>query len=143
MGHAQVIDLTAENFTDEVLEAHQPTLVDFCAPWCGPCGTMSPMVVAVAEIFANYLKVGKVRVDGDPELAARYDVTNSPTLKLFSEGKVVKTWVGAQTEKAFGRELADELLRQHAKPILREFAQRLRVPQEVASRCRGQGPVLA
>ena len=125
MGHAKIVELRAENFANEVLNAHQPTLVDFWSPLCGPCRAMDPLVEAVAETFAGHLAVGKVDVDVNPDLAARYDVRCLPTLALFSEGTVVRTWVGTQPERRFARELADTIRHELAKPILRELAQGL------------------
>lgn len=123
MGHAKIVELTAENFTNEVLNAHQPTLVDFWSPLCAPCRAMDPLVEAVAETFAEHLAVGKVDVDLNPDLAVRYDVRCLPTLALFSEGTVVRTWVGTQPERRFAHELADAIRHELAKPILRELEQ--------------------
>jgi len=99
MAPGQVVELTAENFAEYVLVAHQPTLVDFWAPWCAPCRLMAPVVDTLAEVFAGRLTVGKVNVDRHPELAARYGVTSIPTLALFQEGQLTKTWVGVQLQR--------------------------------------------
>lgn len=114
MEQTQVMELTADNFDDTVLTAPQPVLVDFWAPWCGPCRLMTPVVDALAELFAGRLIVGKVNVDRHPALAASYGVASIPTLKLFVNGDVAKTWVGVHDQHGLVRELATELRSQAA-----------------------------
>lgn len=109
-----VVEFTAETFAADILDAQQPVLVDFWAPWCGPCRLMGPVVEALAEIFAGRLIVGKVNVDRHAQLAAHYDVRSIPTLKLFVNGDVAKTWVGVHDQNGLVRELATELRSQAA-----------------------------
>ena len=90
--------ITQENFEEEVLKAQQPVLVDFWAPWCGPCRTMSPTVDEVAEEAAD-IRVGKLNVQDYPDLARTYRVMSIPTLALFKEGKVVASTVGVQSKE--------------------------------------------
>ncbi len=78
--------LTKENFDKEVLESDIPVLVDFWATWCGPCRMVAPIVAQIAEEFEGRVKVGKVDVDEQPELARRYMVMNIPTLIVFKDG---------------------------------------------------------
>ena len=94
------LKLTQDNFEQEVLKADKPVLVDFWAPWCGPCRMVSPIVEEIAGEVAGRAKVGKVNVDEEPELAARYGVMSIPTLIVVKDGKVVSSTVGAQPKQA-------------------------------------------
>ena len=88
-----VINLTTENFEEEVLNAKEPVLVDFWATWCGPCQMVSPIVDEVAE-EADGFKVAKVNVDEQPELAQIFGIVNIPTLVVVSGGKIVNKHIG-------------------------------------------------
>ena len=90
-----VIEITKENFETEVLRSAQPVLLDFWAAWCGPCRMLSPIVDEVAEERSD-VKVGKVNVDEQPELAERFGVMSIPTLLVFEQGKLVRQAVGAR-----------------------------------------------
>jgi len=90
---AEVI-LTKENFEAEVLNSDIPVLVDFWASWCGPCMMLSPVISELAEEFEGKLKVGKVNVDEQNELAMQYRVASIQTLLLFENGQLTKTSVG-------------------------------------------------
>ena len=106
-----VLELTRENFKKEVLESAQPVLVDFWAPWCGPCLVMAPILEELAEEFEGRLKISKLNV-GLPEnqtLASRYQILSIPNMKLFKDGKVVKEFVGSQPKEIFKTELESEL----------------------------------
>lgn len=94
-----VITLTKENFEAEVVNSDKPVLVDFWASWCGPCRMLSPVVDEVAE-EVSAVKVGKINVDEQPELAAKFGVMTIPTLIFFKEGKIVETSVGVKPKKA-------------------------------------------
>ena len=88
------ITVTAANFAAEVENAATPVLLDFWASWCGPCRMVAPVVAEFAEKYAGQVKVGKVNVDDEPELAARFGVMSIPTIILFKDGQPVKTSVG-------------------------------------------------
>lgn len=90
-----VITLTKDNFATEVEQAQGPVLVDFWATWCGPCRMIGPVVEQIAEANAGKLKVGKVNVDEQQELAARFGVMSIPTLILFKGGQQVEQVIGA------------------------------------------------
>ena len=77
------INLTVQNFEDEVINASKPVLVDFWAPWCGPCRMLSPVISEIAEEYAGQMKVAKVNVDEVPEMASQFRVASIPTLIVF------------------------------------------------------------
>ena len=89
-----VVNLTMENFQREVLNSEKPVLVDFWASWCGPCRMVGPLVEQIATENAD-VKVGKVDIDAQPELAGAFRVMSIPTLMVFKDGKLAKTTVGA------------------------------------------------
>ena len=95
---AEVI-LTKENFETEVLKSDIPVLVDFWATWCGPCMMLSPVIAELAEELEGKVKVGKVNVDEQNELAMQYRVASIPTLLLFENGQLTKTSVGFMPKK--------------------------------------------
>ena len=91
---AMEITLTKTNFEAEVLKSDKPVLVDFWAPWCGPCRMLAPVLAEIAVEKGDKIKVGKVNVDENPELAAQYGISGIPAILLFKDGKVVATSVG-------------------------------------------------
>lgn len=92
---AHVVELTDDNFESEVLAATGPILVDFWAPWCGPCRAIAPMIDQLATENMGSAKVGKLNIDDSPRTAERFQVASIPTLLIFKSGEVVNQWVGA------------------------------------------------
>lgn len=88
------VELTSKNFKSEVLESKLPVLVDFWAAWCGPCKMLSPVIEGIAAEKDGVLKVGKVNVDEEGDLASEYGVSSIPMLGLFKDGSLVKQSVG-------------------------------------------------
>jgi thioredoxin 1 len=89
------ITLTNANFESEVVKSDLPVLVDFWAVWCGPCKMVAPAVAKIAEKYEGKIKVGKVNVDEEPELAEKFNISSIPTLGVFKDGKLVNQRIGA------------------------------------------------
>ncbi len=91
--------ITNENFEQEVLKADKPAIIDFWAPWCGPCRMMGPVIEKFAEEFDGKYVVGKVNVDDEEELAGRFNIMSIPTIKVFKNGQEAATALGVQTRE--------------------------------------------
>jgi thioredoxin 1 len=91
-----VIEFTDANFDAEVLQSETPVLVDFWAPWCGPCRMIAPMVEELAAEIGPAAKIGKINIDDHPESAQNYNVSAIPTLIVFKNGEVVERLQGVQ-----------------------------------------------
>ncbi|MBE3598997.1 MAG: thioredoxin [Limnochordaceae bacterium] len=105
MGSGQLHQLNEQNWDQEVLQSAQPVLVDFWAEWCGPCLRIAPIVEAIAGEYAGRLKVGKLNVDENPDLASRYGVMSIPTLMVFKNGEPKEFIVGLQPKTALVRRI--------------------------------------
>ncbi|MBR5519979.1 MAG: thioredoxin [Clostridia bacterium] len=88
------LQITKANYEQEVLKSDVPVLLDFWATWCGPCKMIAPIVAEIAEEYAGKLKVGKVNVDDEIELAREFKIASIPTLVLIKDGKVAATSIG-------------------------------------------------
>ena len=89
-----VVQFTEANFEQEVLKSERPVLVDFWAPWCGPCRAVGPVVADLAEAYKDRVKVGKINIDDNPKTATTYGVMSIPTLILFKKGDIMDKLIG-------------------------------------------------
>ena len=96
---ANVMQLDKQNFEAEVVDSSVPVLVDFWAPWCGPCKMIGPIIEELSGDFAGKAKVGKVNVDDNQELAAKFNIRGIPTVILFNGGEVVNSFVGLRSKE--------------------------------------------
>jgi thioredoxin 1 len=101
MAGQNVIELTDQNFEQEVLKSDVPVLVDFWAEWCMPCKMLTPTIEKLAKDYQGKIKVGKVDTDSNRDTAIKYSISNIPTVMLFEGGEVSQRFVGLQPEKKF------------------------------------------
>jgi thioredoxin 1 len=104
-----VSEVTDTNFQAEVLESDVPVLVDFWAPWCGPCRMVAPVVEEIAKERGDALKVVKLNIDENQQTALNYNVLSIPTLIVFNNGQVAKTVIGAYPKRKLEAELEPAL----------------------------------
>lgn len=93
------IEITNENFDEEVMKSDKPVLLDFFATWCGPCSMLSPVISEIAEEYKDKIKVGKINVDEQPALASAYGVMGVPTIIVMDKGEVKATSVGYKSKE--------------------------------------------
>ncbi|MEW6482774.1 MAG: thioredoxin [bacterium] len=103
------IELTDENFKKEVLEAEIPVVVDFWAPWCGPCRMLASVIDELAEEYKEKVKIGKLNVDENRNIAIEYGVMSIPTLKFFNKGQIVNEIIGVVNKDVLKKKL-DKLI---------------------------------
>jgi len=104
-----VCHLSAANFEKEVMQSQIPVLVDFWAPWCGPCQMMGPVLESLATEYAGRLKVAKVNVDEEQGLAGQYEVSGIPMFVVFNRGEMVETFTGGMPARALAAKVAPYL----------------------------------
>jgi thioredoxin len=100
------LNVTSQNFQQDVVESTVPVLLDLWAPWCGPCRAVAPVLEEIATAYAGRLTIGKINVDEEPQLAAQFGVRGIPTMLLMQNGQIVRTMVGAGPRAVIERELA-------------------------------------
>ncbi|MHB1390580.1 MAG: thioredoxin [Thermoleophilia bacterium] len=105
MAGNNLIEITDVNFDDEVLKSELPVLVDFWAEWCAPCRMVGPVMEEIAGEYAGRVKVGKLNVDANREIAARYEIMSIPTVILFRDGEIDRQVVGAMPKESMLSEL--------------------------------------
>lgn len=101
------IELGDDNFSAEVLESTTPVLVDFWAPWCGPCRQIAPLIDQLAEEYSGKVKVGKVNIDDNPGITNEYGIQSIPTLMVFRNGAVAERFVGMPPRSKLTQALDD------------------------------------
>ena len=103
-------DVTDATFADEVLNSGDTIMVDFWAEWCGPCRAVSPILDQIASENSDKIKIVKLNVDDNPQMAMKYQITSIPAMKVFRGGEVVKTVIGAKPKPAIEADLAEFLV---------------------------------
>jgi len=103
---ADLVQITDAGFEADVVGSAKPVVLDFWAPWCGPCRMMEPVLHEIAEEFGDKITIGKLNVDENPAVAQKFDILSIPTLLVFVNGEVSKKLVGAMPKKRLLEELA-------------------------------------
>ena len=105
MASETVLELTDDNFEQEVISSDKPVLVDFWAEWCMPCGMLAPTIDELADEFDGRVKVGKVDTDSNRDVSAKFGISAIPTILLFKDGEVLRKFVGVTSKQEFADEL--------------------------------------
>lgn len=103
------VAFTDQNFQQEVLKSEMPVVVDFWAPWCGPCRLVGPTIEELAKEYAGKVKVGKMNVDENQEPSGTFGIMSIPTVMVFKGGQPVKAAVGAQSKDAYKRMIEEAI----------------------------------
>ena len=109
MANDKIITVSSENWQNDVLSSKLPVLVDFWAEWCGPCRAIAPILDQLADELDGKLKIAKVNVDNNQEIAGQYHVQSIPTLLVIKKGEVAEQMVGAMTKPALSSKLKEHL----------------------------------
>jgi len=104
-----LIYLTDSNFKKEVLESDLPVLVDYWAPWCGPCKAIAPILEELAEEYNKKIKIGKINIDDNPKIPTHYQIMSIPTLMFFKNGKAVNQSTGVISKADLKKKIEDNL----------------------------------
>lgn len=104
-----IINLTKENFEQEILNSTMPVLVDFWAEWCGPCKMMHPVLEEIDKELSGKIKICKLNVDENPELSMQYQIMSIPNMKLFKDKKAIADFVGFRPKEVFIDELTKKI----------------------------------
>ena len=103
------VNINKANFLSEVIHSDKPVLMDFWAPWCGPCRMMAPVIEELAEEYDGKVKIGKLDVDENSDIAARYGVMSIPTIILFKDGEIFSKSVGLQDKEVLENAIKEML----------------------------------
>lgn len=108
---SKAIELTSQDFNEEVLNSNIPVLIDFWAPWCQPCLMMVPILDELAEELGDKVKIVRMNIEipENKQLAIQYQIRSIPNMKLFKEGRVIKEFIGSKPKEVFQQELETEL----------------------------------
>ena len=106
---ANELELTDATFETEVLQSDMPVLVDFWAPWCGPCRVIAPIVEEIAGEYNGKIKVGKLNTDDNQQVASKYGIMSIPTLLIFKDGEIAQKIIGAQSKQVITSKIDDVL----------------------------------
>ena len=106
---SEEVTVTAGNFDAEVMKSTVPVIADFCAEWCGPCKMIAPVLKELADAYKDKIKIAKIDVDAEGELAQKFNIVSIPTLLLFNKGQVVKQQIGAVPRQALEKMIKEVL----------------------------------